>query len=315
MNNTFGTRLSPGARMMLGIAAGDAYGRRFEDLPYTEIQNLIGQDRIFGAYTDDTQQALAVVELMLSGLPFSPVALAESLLAVYRRDPREGYSPVTRRMLEQSPDAGSFLRAIPDEERAARKTDGAAMRALPIGFYPDLQEVIVNSYKSAVITHGHPDACFATVAIACIAHERYHRGTPFPEIWGRIRGEITHLNKNIIPYCDACAALATPDRKTILEEHARYGVPYWESRILLGAVLALLVQFGDTPERILREAVLLGGDTDTTGAIVLGASLIRGRIPGMLEGLLEFMKDQPYGSRYLKMKGDRLSALYPSPIT
>ncbi|MDD1723864.1 MAG: ADP-ribosylglycohydrolase family protein [Methanospirillum sp.] len=314
MENYRNILLSPGARMMLGIAAGDAYGRRFEDLPFTEIQRLIDQEPVRGAYTDDTQQALAVVELMVSGLPFTPVTLSESLLAVYRRDSRDGYSPVTRRMLEQSPDATTFLRAIPAEERLARKTDGAAMRALPIGFYPDLKEVITCSYQSAVITHGHPDAYTATVSIACIAHERYHHQTPFREIWRRIRGEIADLNQEIIPYCDACADLTTPDRKTILEGHAGYGVPYTESRILLGAVLALLAQFGGCPERLLREAVLMGGDTDTTAAIVLGAALIHGDIPEILAGLLEHMKDEPFGSLYLTMKGDRLSSRYPSLI-
>lgn len=151
--------LSPGARMMIGMGIGDAYGSRYENIPRTSIPSSIDLTSYDGEnrYTDDTQMATGVALAMLTGEPFSPEILARSLILVYRRDPRNGYSSMTRSMLEDSPDEYAFLTALTKEERLSRKTDGAAMRALPLGFYPDIRDVIRNATMSAMITHGHPD--------------------------------------------------------------------------------------------------------------------------------------------------------------
>lgn len=300
---------SPGARMLLGIALGDSYGAPFENRSYRETSKKLTKDGLIpGRYTDDTEQALALAELIASGEPFHPRTLAQYLLHAYSRDPRPGYSLVTRNMLA-SPDPDSFLTSIPSEVRNKRKTDGAAMRALPIGFFPDKNQVIRNSIVSASITHGHPDAVAATIAIALISYEQIYCKAPLKKIWERVRDSIHEIHPDIIPYCDSCSHPGALDREIILEEHAGYGVPYTDSRIFLGAILALLARFGDDAYTLLTESIQMGGDTDTVAAIVIGAILIRGgdeRIWDLIPGL----ENGPYGKDYLISTGDRISSRF-----
>ena len=86
-------RFSPGARLFLGMAIGDAFGARFENQKRQDIDltHEIGIYRDWNRYTDDTQMAIGVAKLLISGDLFTRENLAESLLAAYRRDPRPGY--------------------------------------------------------------------------------------------------------------------------------------------------------------------------------------------------------------------------------
>ena len=298
---------SPGARMLLGITLGDACGAPFENLSFqdaTKKLSLVGISP--GLYTDDTQQALAIAEIMASGEEISPLILAKSFLNAYARDPRSGYSRQTLQMLS-SPDPESFLCSIPNHERSERKTDGAAMRAPPLGFFPDRKTVIKSAMLSASITHGHPDAIAATVAIALIAHERIYHDTPFPELWNVIREEIREMNPDVISWCDRCAGLVIPDREILLGEYAPYGVPYTESRIFLGVVIFLLTRFGDDPCTLLKEAIQVGGDTDTVAAVVLGIALVRGGEDSRIWDLVAGIEDGPYGREYVISIGNSLS--------
>jgi len=297
--------------MLLGMATGDACGFRFENLPADEVKRLLSEGLIPGQYTDDTQQALAVSELMISNCPFNQWNLSRFLLMVYQRDKREGYSPLTRKMLEDSPDPDSFLSYIPENEKVLRKSDGAAMRALPLGFFARREDVISYALKSASITHGHQEACAVTIAIACIAYERYHLKTPFREIWWHIRDAILDVSSDTVQYCDKCANLSFLDREIILESHRSYGVPYTDARILLGAVLCLLKLFGEDQERVLHEALLLGGDTDTTAAIVLGVSLLHEKPEKKISELINRLESGRFGRPYLEKIGDLLTERYP----
>ena len=302
---------SPGARLFLGMAIGDAFGARFENQKRKSIDLTtdIGTYRDWNRYTDDTQMAIGVAELLISEDPFTAENLAEALLIAYRRDPRSGYSQLTRTMLDTSDDGEAFLRSIPDEERRRRKSDGAAMRALPIGFLPDTQDVIRYALLSAAITHGHPDALAATAGVALIAHERYYSRKAFPKIIQDILPIIPDLTPHARDYLSGVIRTGW-NPEVILGEHADYGVPYTESVILLGAVIAILAEFGEDPAQALQESVKLGGDTDTTACIVLGAAQIH---PGteIPESLLSGLEDGEYGKKFLLFLGDRLSARYP----
>ena len=151
--------------------------------------------------------AIGVAELLVSTKPFTEENLAECLLEAYRRDPRPGYSPVTTRMLQDSINGYEFLQSLSEDEIRERKSDGAAMRALPIGFIPDQNEVIRCATLSARITHGHPDAIAATVGIALICHERYHLRRSFKEIVHNLPERIPSL---------------TPEGKEYLKKNHRF---------------------------------------------------------------------------------------------
>lgn len=303
---------SPGARLFLGMAIGDAYGARFENKTRGSI-SLSGEEGIYrdrNRYTDDTQMAIGVAELLISDEQFTRDNLARSLLTAYRRDPRTGYSSLTRKMLEESPDGPAFLNYLSGPEISERKSDGAAMRALPIGFLPDRNEVIRSATLSSSITHGHPDSVSATIGIALIAHDRYYTGRKFPDIIRTLPLHIPSLTSDARKYLIRVIESGW-DPDLMLGEYSRYGVPYTESIILLGAVIAILAEFGEDPNRALMEAVKLGGDTDTTACIVLAAALIYPGSDTIPMTLISELEDGPYGLHYLIHLGDQVSARFP----
>lgn len=303
--------LRPGARLLVGMAIGDAHGAGFENKSRFDItlpgDPLSCQDT--DRYTDDTQMAIGVAELLVSDKPFTEENLADSLLAAYRRDPRFGYSPVTTRMLQESKNGSEFLNSLSEDERRERKSDGAAMRALPIGFIQDQNEVIRCATLSALITHGHPDAIAATVGISLICHERYHVRKPFPEIVHNLPEKIPSLTSQGKNYLRKVIDSGW-NPEVILSEHAGYGVPYTESLILLGAVVSILCNFGENPSQVLRESILLGGDTDTTAAITLGAALIHPE-KDLPVSLMTCLESNPFGGEFLVRLGNQLDQRFP----
>ncbi|PWR73002.1 ADP-ribosylglycohydrolase family protein [Methanospirillum lacunae] len=307
--------LRPGARLLVGMAIGDAFGAGFENKSRFEI--TLPDDpiscHVTDRYTDDTQMAIGVTELLVSAKPFTEENLADSLLIAYRRDPRSGYSPVTTRMLQDSKNGSEFLQSLSEDEIRERKSDGAAMRALPIGFIPDLDEVIRCATLSARITHGHPDAIAATVGIALICHERYYLKRSFQEIVQNLPEKIPSLTPEGKEYLKRIIDSGwSPE--IILCEHAGYGVPYTESLILLGAVISILQNYGDNPYRVLRESILLGGDTDTTAAITLGASCIHPE-KDLPVSLMTCLESEPFGKKFLVHLGNQLDLRFPVTIS
>ena len=303
---------TPGARLLLGMAIGDAFGARFENLKRGEIQ-LADQEGVYqgrNQYTDDTQMAIGIAELLISGNPFTGENIADALLKAYRRDPRQGYSQLTKRMLEEAEHGKAFLQFLTDEELKRRKSDGAAMRALPLGMLADREAVIRSSINSAAIIHGHPDALAATVGIALISHERYHHKAPFPDIVRNLPKIIPSLTREGRVYLDrVISGDYSPD--TILGEYVSYGVPYTESLILFGAVIAILTKFGENPGEALLRSVELGGDTDTTASIVLGAALIYPGAGTLPLTLVKDLENGEYGRDYLITLGNELTKRFP----
>ncbi|WP_300040316.1 ADP-ribosylglycohydrolase family protein [Methanospirillum sp.] len=303
---------SPGARMMVGMAIGDAFGARFENLNRHEISLPKGpltyqnQNR----YTDDTQMAIAVAELLISGDPFTDENLALAFLHAYRRDPRPGYSPLTTSMLCGSADSAAFLHWLSDDEIRERKSDGAVMRALPLGFMTDRKKVVESAITSARITHNHPDSVAATVGVALIAHERFFRKRIFADIIRDLPRSIPNLNPSQLAYLSGIISVGL-NPEVILGSYADYGVPYTESLIMLGAVMAILSICGEDPDYALRTSILFGGDTDTTAALVLGAALIHPGKDTLPNLLLTDLEDGRYGRDFLMDLGDRLSARFP----
>lgn len=147
--------------MLVELAIGDAYGAGYEyaDATVARHNDLSGYVRhprheiTLGAYTDDTQMSLAIVEVMVSGAPWTPEVLAEAFVEVFKRDPREGYAQGFYHFLQSVNSGTEFLAKIrPDSDKS-----GAAMRACPIGIFSTISEVIEKSTLQARLTHDTPD--------------------------------------------------------------------------------------------------------------------------------------------------------------
>ena len=161
--------------MLLELAIGDAYGAGFEYVDRSIIKrfNNLKEYRKHqkydigdGRYTDDTQMSLAIAELLVEGVEWTPLNIANKFVEVFKRDPREGYAGRFYQFLQEVKTGEEFLQKMhPESDKS-----GAAMRACPIGFIPDIQEVIRHATIQAKLTHNTPLGINAAVAAALMSH-------------------------------------------------------------------------------------------------------------------------------------------------
>jgi ADP-ribosyl-[dinitrogen reductase] hydrolase len=309
--------LSKAERMMLGIAIGDALGREYENIPRKEIsldKVPEGYAKGIGIYTDDTQMSIAVAEAMISRKPFEAETLALGFTEAYRRDRREGYSRETLSMLENSRKGEEFIASMTREEKAARRSDGAAMRAVPIGLFPGTGDVIRNAIINSEISHSHPHAVSASVAIALASHYFYYERGPRKKIIEYIMLHMEHKWPNICSYLKIVNDLEEFDPETILGEYADYGPPYTDAQPVLGAVLFIIKKHSDDPLRAIRETLSLGGDADTTLSMVLGIIMTDHPAGTLPEKLIRDLENGRFGRDFLLKLGKELNRRFPAGI-
>ncbi len=167
---------TPSARMALsltGLAVGDAFGERFFD-PEVLREHLLTRTLPPGpwAITDDTELALAIVEVLEAGGRADPDALAQAFARRYRARPWRGYGPTAARILEGIADGQPWAELSRSVHGGVGSMgNGAAMRVAPLGAYfaEDLDRVVDEARASAVPTHSHPEGQAGAVAVAVAA--------------------------------------------------------------------------------------------------------------------------------------------------
>ncbi|MCS7121279.1 MAG: ADP-ribosylglycohydrolase family protein [Archaeoglobaceae archaeon] len=158
-------------RCLLGLAVGDALGMPVEGLSREQIKKIYGEINDFlpspykdleaGEFTDDTEQALLVAEVIIENLFFDPEKFAEKLKNWFLRAKRIGptSSKAIHRLL-----IGYDWRSsgLPSD------TCGAATRVAPIGLVYSFNLDLVEKYAeiSAIVTHRSDVAIAAASAVA-----------------------------------------------------------------------------------------------------------------------------------------------------
>lgn len=271
--------------MIVEMAVGDAYGAGFEfaDDAYVESRNDLSgyvvnprHPRLRpGSYTDDTQMSVAIAEHLLAGAEWSRDALADRFVAVFRRDPREGYS---RRMHAALTGARSGRDLVASLDVSSVRS-GAAMRAGPVGLLPEVDDVLQRTEVQARVTHDTAAAVMAAQAAALAVHYCHH------EV-----GEPAELGLWIAGTIDGAEAFRSP----------------WTGQVdssgvacVRAAVTALSAATGMAD--LLRMCVSYTGDVDTVAAIALAAasrsSAVAADLPAVLVTGLE---NGDYGRSYLE---------------
>jgi ADP-ribosyl-[dinitrogen reductase] hydrolase len=267
--------------MLLELAIGDAYGAGFEYANRQLIRQFNDLSRYFqhprhstrpGQYTDDTQMTLAIVESILSGEDWTPLNLAERFVEVFKRDPREGYAGRFYEFLRQSYSGEQFLRdIIPTSDKS-----GAAMRAVPVGIFATIPEVIEKSTIQSAITHNTPDGINAGVAAALMAHYFIYK-----------LGAKKHLGEFIETHVEG--KWADPWRGQV-------GAKGWMS--VKAAISA--VQEHEGLSAILQACVEYSGDVDTVATIALGAASCSSEVePNLPQHLIDTLENATYGRDYI----------------
>ncbi|WP_042364713.1 ADP-ribosylglycohydrolase family protein, partial [Streptacidiphilus neutrinimicus] len=155
---------------LTGLAVGDAFGAQFfvpDNLPALRARRLPPGT---WPWTDDTEMACSVVEVLTRCGAVEQDALARAFAE--RHDFDRGYGPAMNRMLRlvrQGGDWRGLAAGLFDGQGSWG--NGAAMRVAPLGawFAGDLGLVAEQARLSAAVTHTHPEAAAGAVAVAVAA--------------------------------------------------------------------------------------------------------------------------------------------------
>ena len=305
---------------LMGIGLGDAVGAGYEYKSTAEVhafastwKELLAQPyhdhglgKIRGGeYTDDTQMSIGVIHALMKHQGRTPDvnAFADAFADAYNENPRSGYSEFLQQALDDAHN-GADLRARINATASIK--NGAAMRAVPIGALPDKAQVIRVASANAQVTHNNPRGIASSVAVALAAHYFFY-GLGDPD------GVFEYCINEIEPICgrsachfrnismldSACMRLLCGDKEYWPTEK---GIPGCGMRTV-GAVLFLINRYPDSAARVMAEAILLGGDTDSVAAIATGIIAGRVGIDDMPSHLLEGIENGSHGRTYLTNLG------------
>jgi ADP-ribosylglycohydrolase len=318
-----GDRLDAIAGAILGTAVGDALGLPREGLSRRRATRLFGDPPLRhhllfgrGMVSDDTEHACMTGQALLRA-PDDPDAFARSLawrLRLWLLGLPAGTGLATLRAVVRL-----WLGFPPSRSGVWSAGNGPAMRAALLGVClgEDRQRLRAYVRASARLTHTDPRAERGAFLVALASHCGAVRG---PQ---GARGE-TFLRDMREALPDADAELrGLLDR---LEEHLGRGAPAVEladalrlHRGVTGYVyhtvpLALYcwLRHPDDFRRAVEEVIALGGDADSTGAVVggiAGATVGAGGIPAeWLHGLLEW----PRSVTWMGRLAERLTRQFPA---
>jgi ADP-ribosyl-[dinitrogen reductase] hydrolase len=278
--------------MLLELAIGDAYGAGFEYATdnitlYNDLSRYVKHPTHAirpGCYTDDTQMSIAIAEVIISGVEWTPLNLANQFVAAFKRDPREGYAGAFYDFLQQVKDGAEFLAKIkPHSDKS-----GAAMRAIPIGIFPSIEEVIEKCSLQAAITHNTPDGIQAANATALMSHYFIYGLGPKAQLGEFLETHVAGPHRWSQPYKGKVKSKG------------------WMS--FQAAITA--ISRNDTMSSLLKDCIAFTGDVDTVATIALGAASHSREITQDLpQHLIDNLENGPYGQAYLLNLDDQLKYL------
>lgn len=218
---------------MIGAIAGDIIGSVYERHPIKTTSFPLFSK--FSQFTDDTVLTIAVANSILNKMDY-----AVSLKTYARRYPSAGYGMSFYHWMQSS-----------NAEPYNSWGNGSAMRVSPVGFACNsIAEVLHEAEQSAAVTHNHPEGIKGAQATA-LGIYMARKGTSKAEI----RREITaRFGYNL----ERCLDDIRPT--------------YFFDISCQGSVPESMLAFFESHdfEDAVRNAISLGGDTDTMGCIAGG---------------------------------------------
>lgn len=161
-------------RALAGLSVGDAFGECFFS-PAQILQLAEGRRSLPPTpwhYTDDTEMALAIVEVLQEKGRIDPDQLASQFARRYLREPRRGYGGTAHEILRAIGEGTAWQVAAGRAfSGMGSMGNGGAMRAAPVGAYfaDDPERVIEQARDSAAVTHAHAEGQAGAIAVALAA--------------------------------------------------------------------------------------------------------------------------------------------------
>lgn len=218
---------------MLGAVIGDIIGSvyEFKNIKSKEFPLFSSHSR----FTDDTVLTMATMDSLIKNIPF-----AKAYRTWFRQYPQAGYGRSFKEWAESD-----------QNEPYSSWGNGSAMRVSPIGYYyKTLEEVLEAAKKSAEVTHNHPEGikgAQATAAAVFLAK----RGKTKVELKAYIEKEFGY---------NLDEPLESIRKWYAFDVSCQGSVPQ--------AIRAFLES--ESFEDAIRNAISIGGDSDTIACIVGG---------------------------------------------
>ena len=271
---------------LLGGAIGDALGGFCEGWTrsrilgvdqllsgYRDVVNKAGQVRLVaGAYTDDTQQLLVLVESILACGRVDAKDLAERYLALWRAGELHSYGGAFKETLENL-DAGLSL-----EEAASvdKPSNGTVMKIAPVGLWHWVSGEDIREDALAVcqVTHRDKRTVAAAVSIAhVVGHLVTHRPLDVNEVLDVAEWSARPIDETTGEWIGRVRELLVMDADVAWKKMRGMAIHPLDDGIPgegpVTAVVALEA-FLRTPqnfEATITRALTAGGDVDTFAAV------------------------------------------------
>ncbi len=220
---------------MIGAIAGDIIGSVYEARPMKSKDFPLFDPHC--TFTDDSALTIAVALAILTGKSYR-----DTILEIGRRYPHAGYG-------------GSFIRWLMSDNPRPYNSwgNGAAMRVSPVGFaFDTVEEVLEQARATAVISHDHPEGIKGAQATA-LAVFLARKGHDKEEIRENI-GERFGYDL----------------RRSVDEIRPGYSFRISCQETVPEAIVAFLDSA--SYEDAVRNAISLGGDSDTLACITGGVA-------------------------------------------
>jgi ADP-ribosyl-[dinitrogen reductase] hydrolase len=274
--------------MILEAAIGDAYGAGFEfqELDYIIKNNDLTQyhkhglyTEIYKRYTDDTQMAIAITELLLEDDNWNEVKVADKFVEVFHRDKRRGYSDRVYNALDASKNGNDFLKIINNGSNG----NGSAMRAYSIGLIKDVPQLLEFCEIQAKTSHNTAEgiSCAKRIALA-IHYYKYKLGD----------------KSSLIDFINE-----------ILKEKEVYKVtsPIDMHGYFTTQAVIKIVSEANSMQDCLKRSIDYGGDTDTVAALSMAILSQKENCEKILPSFLyDDLENGTYGKDFLINLDQRL---------
>lgn len=172
LSSDSGSRLDRARLSIEGLSVGDGFGERLAAPDGAAfIERRLAPPGPWRT-TDDTEMALAVLDVLARHGRIHRDDLARLFGERYLRDPWRGYGGGAHRILQ------AFAEGVPWTAASSgafggqgSMGNGAAMRVAPLGafFADDPAALVEEARASAEITHGHPEGQAGAIAVAVAA--------------------------------------------------------------------------------------------------------------------------------------------------
>ena len=226
-------------RTIYGAIAGDIIGSMYE---FRSVKSKDFELFPYGAcFTDDTVMTLAIARWLMEDVTRSEYTLVDTMCEFGNRYPAVGYG-------------GLFCNWLCNDPTPYNSWgNGSAMRVSAVGLVAKtLDECLRLAKQTAAVSHNHPEAIKGAQAVAASIFIALHWTGEIDELKVYIRDFVTNqfeYNMN----------------RTLNEIRPRYEFDVSCQGSVPEAIIAFLE--ADSYEDAIRNAVSLGGDADTQGAI------------------------------------------------